>query len=170
MQIENILSKLNWEVLEELSEFISQLQEGDYANLSPVLKTSSIGQHVRHILELYDCLQNQYSSGIICYDKRKRDQALETEVNAALNKIEAIQAKLDFPDKELSLKVDAGLASQLIQSSYYRELFYNLEHCIHHQAQIKIACNQLDYVQLPASFGVAKSTLDYVKQQSASFG
>ena len=170
MQIENILSKLNWEVLEELSGFLSQLKESDYANLSPVLKTASIGQHVRHILELYDCLQNQYPSGIICYDKRKRDQALETEVNVALNKIAAIQAKLDFPDKELSLKVDAGLASQFIQSSYHRELFYNLEHCIHHQALIKIACNQLEYIQLPSSFGVAKSTLAYVKQQSITFG
>lgn len=170
MQNEMILSKLNWEVLEELSGFLSQLQEDDYANRSPVLKTSSIGQHVRHILELYDCLQHQYPSGIICYDKRKRDQALETEVNVALDKIAAIQGKLGLPDKALELLVAAGPDSRLIHSSYHRELFYNLEHCIHHQALIKIACNQLDYIQLPASFGVAKSTLDYVKQQSTAFG
>jgi len=33
------------------------------------------------------------------------------------------------------------------------------------QMLINIACNQLDYSVLPSSFGVAKSTMDYIKNQ-----
>lgn len=51
-----------------------------------------------------------------------------------------------------------------IESNYFRELLYNLEHCIHHQALIKVAVLQLDYLQIDPDFGVARSTLEYRKQ------
>jgi len=159
---------LNEEVLKELSIFLGQLRPNDFADFSPVLHTSSIGQHVRHILEMYDCLISQYESGIVCYDNRSRDKSLETDISLALDKIKEIQSTIDFPDKELSLKMVVGSDFEFIRTSYNRELCYNLEHCIHHQALIKIACNPLDYISLPASFGVAKSTIDYVKSLESS--
>lgn len=163
-----MLAKLNSEVLGELSDFLIQLKPEDYRVFSPVLKTSSIGQHVRHILELYDCVISQYESGIICYDDRKREKIIEMDISFALAKIKEIQSVIVLPDKELLLKIAVGSDFQTITSSYYRELCYNLEHCIHHQALIKIACNPLDYISLPASFGVAKSTIDYVKSLESS--
>lgn len=51
-----------------------------------------------------------------------------------------------------------------IQSNYYRELLYNLEHCIHHQALIKVAVLQFENVLLNENFGVARSTIEYRKQ------
>ncbi|WP_339700647.1 DinB family protein [Algoriphagus aquimarinus] len=163
-----MLAKLNSEVLGELSDFLVQLKPEDFADFSPVLKTSSIGQHVRHILELYDCLLSQYESGIVCYDDRKRDKRLETDMDSALAKIKEIRENLKLEDKEIILKMAVGTDFETIRSSYNRELCYNLEHCIHHQALIKIACNQLDYLSLPSSFGVAKSTIDYVKSLESS--
>ncbi|PZX55597.1 DinB family protein [Algoriphagus chordae] len=163
-----MLAQLNSEVLGELSDFLAQLKSEDFADLSPVLKTSSIGQHVRHVLELYECLISQYESGFVCYDDRKRDKSLETEVNIAMAKIRVLQANLLLEDKEIVLKMAVGEDFEMIRSSYNRELCYNLEHCIHHQALIKIACNQLDYITLPDSFGVAKSTIDYVKSLESS--
>lgn len=163
-----MLAKLNTEVLGELSDFLVQLKPEDFADFSPVLKTSSIGQHVRHILELYDCLLSQHESGIVCYDDRKRDKRLETDMDLALAKIKEIQSNLKLEDKEIFLKMAVGTDFETIRSSYDRELCYNLEHCIHHQALIKIACNQLDYISLPSSFGVAKSTIDYVKSLESS--
>src|SRR5690606_55641 len=151
-----MLVKLNYEVLEELSDFLNQLKLEDFVEFSPVLKTSSIGQHIRHILELYECLLSQYESGIVCYDDRKRDKVLETDVDQAISKIKEIQSSIQFTDKEMLLKMFSGVDSETIRSSYFRELWYNLEHCIHHQALIKIACNSLAYISLPASFGVAR--------------
>ena len=158
-----MLAKLNLEVLEELSDFLIQLKPEDFKEYSPVLKTASIGQHVRHILELYECLLIQYGSGVVSYDDRKRDKRLETDLDLAIAKIKEIQANLSFDDKELLLKMAVETDFETIRSSFNRELCYNLEHCIHHQALIKIACNQLDYITLPSGFGVAKSTIDYVK-------
>lgn len=158
-----MLAKLNSEVLGELSDFLTQLKPKDFADFSPVLKTSSIGQHVRHVLELYECLVSQYESGIVCYDDRKRDKTLETDVDQAISKINKIQSSIQRSDKEILLKMSSGSDLETIRSSYYRELCYNLEHCIHHQALIKVACINFDYLMIPASFGVAKSTIDYVK-------
>jgi len=163
-----MLAKLNLEVLGELSDFLNQLKSEDFADCSPVLRTSSIGQHVRHILELYDCLLSQYELGIVCYDDRKRDKRLETDMDSALAKIKEIRENLKLEDKEIILKMAVATDFETIRSSYNRELCYNLEHCIHHQALIKIACNQLDYLSLPSSFGVAKSTIDYVKSMELS--
>lgn len=46
-----------------------------------------------------------------------------------------------------------------IATNFYRELLYNIEHCIHHQAIIKIAMLHMGKTQIPAHFGVAKSTM-----------
>ena len=51
-----------------------------------------------------------------------------------------------------------------IESNYFRELLYNLEHCIHHQALIKVAVLQLEHLQIDQDFGVARSTIEYRKQ------
>lgn len=51
-----------------------------------------------------------------------------------------------------------------IQSNYYRELLYNLEHCVHHQALIKVAVLQFENILIDDNFGVARSTIEYRKQ------
>ena len=163
-----MLAKLNLKVLDKLSDFLIQLKPEDFKEHFPVLKTASIGQHVRHVLELYECLLIQYGSGVVSYDDRKRDKRLETDLDLAIAKIKEIQANLSLDDKELILKMAVETDFETIRSSFNRELCYNLEHCIHHQALIKIAWNQLDYITLPSSFGVAKSTIDYVKSLESS--
>ncbi len=66
-------------------------------------------------------------------------------------------------DKPLLLaqNLDGGPVS--IPSNYRRELLYNLEHCIHHQAMIRAALQQYA-VEVGAGFGIAHSTLEYKKQ------
>jgi hypothetical protein len=44
-----------------------------------------------------------------------------------------------------------------------RELLYNLEHCIHHQALIKVAVLESDTIFVNENFGVARSTLNIEK-------
>ena len=52
-----------------------------------------------------------------------------------------------------------------IETNYERELLYNLEHSIHHQALIKVALLQLQSVEIPENFGVAQSTIVYRESQ-----
>jgi hypothetical protein len=48
-----------------------------------------------------------------------------------------------------------------LDSNYYREVMYNLEHTIHHHALIKVGIEHFTSLQLPESFGVAPSTMQY---------
>ena len=51
------------------------------------------------------------------------------------------------------------------ESSFFRELTYCLDHCIHHQALIKISLKQFGYLYLvDRDFGVAFSTQRYRDQ------
>ena len=70
---------------------------------------------------------------------------------------------IDKPNKSLVLiqKVDTLIE---IESNYNRELLYNLEHCIHHQALIKVAIIQSATIEIDENFGVARSTIEYRKQ------
>lgn len=50
-----------------------------------------------------------------------------------------------------------------IETNYFREVLYNLEHCIHHQALIKVALLNFNYIQISETFGIAPSTIEFRK-------
>lgn len=131
------------------------------------LNNATIGQHVRHMLEFYMCLINGYSSGVICYDKRKHDREIETSTAAALEAVAFIQEELSGIDEDTELVLEGDYGTSLpykysIKTNFSRELAYNIEHAIHHMAIIKIgmaeACPSLE---LPSNFGVADSTVRF---------
>ena len=149
--------------LQEHLSLLSQLSNQDYTNPCLELSNSSIGQHTRHIIEMFQCLENQYQSGIINYDNRMRNYQIESDVNVAKKAINEVLNSIDKPNKTLTLiqKVDCSIE---IESNYNRELLYNLEHCIHHQALIKVAILKMNHLEIDENFGVARSTIEYRKQ------
>lgn len=150
--------------LTELSDLLSQLSNVDYACPCKELSNSTIGEHSRHIIELFQCLQNQYESGTINYDNRLRDYGIQTDTNKAQMAIAAILEEMPKPNKSLFLEQVIDEIDVTIESNYQRELLYNLEHCIHHQALIKVAILQLKHLQVDQNFGVARSTIEYRKK------
>ena len=130
----------------------------------PVLSNGTMGQHIRHIIELYTCLLEGYDQGIINYDKRKRELVIETIPSVALGKIEFIIDHIDQADKKIIVQSTFGNHVIDIESSYYRELLYNFEHCIHHQALIRAALIALEQEIVSENFGIAPSTIQYRKQ------
>ncbi|HEX8061527.1 MAG TPA: hypothetical protein VF473_11360, partial [Cyclobacteriaceae bacterium] len=48
-----------------------------------------------------------------------------------------------------------------VETTYYRELVYNLEHAVHHMAVIKIAIRSTTLIDIPVDFGVAAATIKY---------
>jgi hypothetical protein len=47
-------------------------------------------------------------------------------------------------------------------TNFYREIMYNIEHAVHHQALIRIGIHALQpEISLPRAFGVADSTIQY---------
>ena len=74
------------------------------------------------------------------------------------------QRPLEKNDKKLMLCTFYNNEKLVIESTYYRELVYNIEHCIHHQAIIKIALLQFENKLINEEFGVANSTIMYRKE------
>ena len=154
-------------VKQNLSENIDLLQQLTNEELTlpfPELSNATIGEHMRHIIELFGCLLENYEYGLINYDGRKRDLLLQTNKNEANAILEKYLLEIDKPNKPLSLTHNCFSPIELLQTNYFRELIYNLEHSIHHQALIKVALHSLPHIKIPSSFGVAPSTLEYRKQ------
>jgi uncharacterized damage-inducible protein DinB len=144
----------------QLGGALADLSDDDYRKPLDVLSGSSIGQHTRHIIEFFKVLTAQYESGSVNYDKRERDQQLESDKNNALNVISMIQSSILLEDREMTLTgVYAGHPDEIsVKTTYHRELIYNLEHAIHHMAIIKIGFRYLTDLSLPSEFGVAAAT------------
>lgn len=151
----------------QLSSSLDQLSGQEYIQPCNNLSNNTIGQHVRHIIELFQCLEKGYDDGLVNYEKRKRDIAIETDKNLAASLLKEVYDQLDRPDKEMILEAcydDLAADPIKIPTNYYREVAYNLEHTIHHMALIRVGIREVSTIELPADFGVASSTVKYRKQ------
>ncbi|CAG5069693.1 hypothetical protein DYBT9623_02430 [Dyadobacter sp. CECT 9623] len=147
--------------LGEIDSFLSQLTHEQYNFPCPELSGSSIGQHTRHIIEVFQCLLIQYDRGEINYDSRQRNATIETLPSYARSCIQMIRETVDKPDKFLALYQKVAGREIKIATNYYREILYNLEHCIHHQALIRVAVMDMDNVEVDENFGLAPATIEY---------
>lgn len=159
MLISSIKNSLN-----ELIGLLNQLSKTEYANSCAELSNATIGEHTRHIIEMFQCLENQYDLGVVNYDKRERNILIQTDTACAIKHIRIIQDNLEKENKNIELQQLIDGEEIRIQSNYHRELLYNLEHCIHHQALIKVAIFQCENVSVDKNFGVARSTIEYRNQ------
>ena len=162
MQLKEPISNL----LEQLQYVIDELSPLQYTQPVKLLSQSSIGQHTRHILEFFIELNKGYETGMVDYDKRVRNKAIEADKDFAITTIRQVEANIQKPDKELILQAEYGEGeahSAQVFSNYYRELVYNLEHTVHHMALIRIGLTAVSDVIIPDEFGVAASTLKYRK-------
>jgi hypothetical protein len=150
--------------LEQLTHLLEQLSDADFSKSCKALSNSTICEHTRHIIEMFQCLENSYDSGILNYDKRERNKRIQTETEFAKQCIIAIKLGLKKEDKTIFLTQIVDGHTLKIQTNYYRELLYNLEHCTHHQALMKVAVLQYENVSISENFGVARSTIEYKKE------
>ncbi|MEO6346565.1 MAG: DinB family protein [Aquaticitalea sp.] len=152
------------EVLDRLERVLIQVAQDEYTKPCKHIENVSIGQHTRHIIEMFECLLTGYDEGVIDYDARQRDLLIEINLATAIEKIQHIKANITKSDKPLQLHQSFDGKSFLISTNYRRELLYNIEHSIHHEALIKVGLRSLTDISVDTSFGVAFSTLDYRKQ------
>ena len=153
--------------LEEIRGLINKFPSELYTQPKEILSQSTIGQHFRHILEFYICLENGLSTGTVCYDNRERDILIETNIDYATGIIEKLTLFLSkiMSDSLLALKANYSTTSDekmSIQTSLFRELAYALDHTIHHLAIIKIALTD-ENLEVDSNFGVAPSTIRHRK-------
>ena len=144
-------------VIQELIDFLCIVEAEHYTRPSQILNRATIGQHVRHSIEMYQCLLAGYSEGSVDSAKRKRDIVIESSPDYAVECLQRILASVERKDKQMALINN----EDSFATSFTRELFYCDEHTIHHLALIRVGINEIGGYQLNESFGVAPSTIKY---------
>lgn len=153
-------------ILKQLADLVNAIRHEDFIRPAATLSNATIGQHVRHTLEFYLCLENGLETGTINYDKRLHDKLIETDKLVALSTLERIRRVVqDMYEKPLRLEVGYDLSTDnfvTVETTAFRELVYNIEHAVHHMAIIKIGVREIaGYIELPPDFGIAASTIRY---------
>jgi hypothetical protein len=161
-------------IIDQLEDVLTQLAADDLSKPSPALSNATVGQHLRHTIEFFLCLKSGFHEGLINYDKRAHDKLIETDKLTALNAIRQIRRFVAATTNDCHLRLDVGYDRHsddlvTIQTNYFRELTYNIEHAVHHMALIKIGIREVAaYVILPGDFGVAVSTLRHKSYETVA--
>lgn len=148
----------------QLTASLELLDDAQYTHPSKILSNATIGQHVRHIIEMFICLEEGYVNGIVNYEKRKRDRQIETQRNFAVALLKKIYEGLQKENRSIIMEAafDEDDNEPLrFDTNYYREVAYNLEHTIHHMALIKVGIREVSDIEIPEGFGVASSTIKF---------
>ncbi|MEZ4901060.1 MAG: hypothetical protein R2822_04540 [Spirosomataceae bacterium] len=159
-----LLQQTNRHILAQLQALLSVISHEAYTDSLALLHGNSVGQHIRHTLEFYQCLYEQVPLGFVDYDSRNRDIRLETDLVFSKYFVEQLKKWLSQPIEDTSLTMNAyfGDDNQMVQTTLMRELIYMAEHAIHHFAIIKIALSEAyPSIELPSNFGIAYSTIKY---------
>jgi len=160
-------------ILGQLEDVVENLSDEDLIKPCPSLGGVTIGQHLRHTIEFFLCLESGFRHSVINYDKRAHDKLIETDRTLALAAIGTIRSFVtNAHNKGLHLEVGYDRYSEdfvTIDTNYYRELSYNIEHAVHHMAIMKIGIREIAaHVQLPVDFGIAVSTLRFAESTAST--
>lgn len=152
--------------LEQLSHFLHQISVQQYCTPLPIFSESTVGMHVRHIIEFYQCLMKGVQQGEMDYDARERSLLQETNIAYALECIQNLFIDLSSIQGNKPIILMASQKSThpklTIETNINRELLYVIEHTIHHLAIIKMGCmSAFPAIPFHKDFGVAYSTLKF---------
>lgn len=158
-------------ILEQLHDVVAGLSAAAYVTVPAGVTPGTVGQHVRHCLDHVDALLAALHCGTIDYDNRERGTAIETDRQAALDKLAALRAALrerGAIDAGKPLRARILLAAEgstiEVDTTAGREVAFVVSHTIHHNALIAAMVRALGG-EVPSRFGYAPSTLAYQDRQ-----
>ncbi len=160
--LSSALLNANVQLLDQSLRLLPSLDAAAYRHVGPQL---------RHIIEFYECFLAGLRDGVIDYDARRRDVALEQCRDAAAQRIRGIAFSLMRvrDDRLLLVRMEdapAGLEDVLLPSSTSRELQSLMSHTTHHFALIAMMLRTRG-LAVERDFGVARSTLRYQERTAA---
>jgi hypothetical protein len=152
--------------LNQLRDALLQTPVEIYRSPLDILSGSTIGMHVRHILEFYQCMSIGNEMGVIDYDRRQRNLVIQNDLSYAINLILECQTLLMgvVKNREIVLLTSQSVEDEIMEipTNTFREMTYLIEHTIHHMAIVKMAFKcHCPNVAISSEFGIAYSTLKY---------
>lgn len=149
--------------IHQVADLLSQLAPHEYRQPLPEFDGSTLGQHFRHILEFFICLERGVPDGLVDYASRERNLLFEDSPGVALSALQAFVIALEDlqPNTSVELKAEfGGVERPCYQSTVGRELAFVYDHAIHHLAMIKVGLRcRFPHIQIDRDLGVSPSTI-----------
>ncbi len=162
------------ESLEQMIEFIDGLDDVSYQQSAKPLFDSSIGQHLRHILDLYMALVQPHGDGLINYDVRRRGITLEHERGAGIIELRQVcdwvkRLELTVLQQQIIVSTEVSISCVKISemtSTFGRELCFASSHLTHHLALMAAIAKYVGQ-QVNANLGVAPCTATFLRNEAS---
>ncbi len=142
---------------------LNSINDAQYSDSTIAPYYSSIGIHMRHILDVFDCIYEGLETKKVDLSARKRNELAENKVDFGLQYFEEVIAKLESlrsvgMDVKVEVKDDLGLGIVTANYTLASAFIQAHSHAIHHFASIGYVISQLG-IQLPDSdFGYNPTT------------
>lgn len=165
--------KGNVQALQQLLSLLDTLRGDHYAVSASTASGSSMGRHLRHILDHYHAIADAVSqSGEVDYDRRQRDSHIERDIVAAKR---ALQQRLrwlrelaeEALARQVLVKTEVLLNEQhcvQMPSTLGRELLYASAHTVHHLAFMAATLKTAN-VPLSPTIGLAPATASWTRKK-----
>lgn len=127
-------------------QILKELNNNELCNCSVSPYYSSIGSHLRHIHDFYDCILEGYATKLVDLTARKRNTSIEDNCEIATSSFNSIISKLkemDLLNHRLNVIDDLGLGKLEMEYSLAALLAQANSHTIHHYAIISYIMDSL---------------------------
>ncbi|WP_025740056.1 hypothetical protein [Aquimarina pacifica] len=157
-----IISSINSNLNNAIS-LLQTLDESIYTDTSVGPYYSSIGSHMRHTLDFFDCIVNGLDSNLIDLTARKRDEILSTNKDAAIHFIYQLQETLvSYVDVSTDYLIhvvdDMGQGKVTVNYTLESILAHANSHAVHHYATIGYILDRLNIEIKISGFGYNPTT------------
>lgn len=150
-------------VVRQINQVLEQLEPHEYRQQLTEFEGSTLGQHFRHILEFFQCLEQGIHSGSIDYAGRERNLLYEDNPRLTAAAFSSFADALAVFHASDTVDIRAEFGGQerpSYSSTVGRELMFVYDHAIHHLAIIKIGLRcQFPHIRSDKDLGVSPSTI-----------
>ena len=162
------------DVVEQAISLLDDISLADYQEVLSPHFSSSIGAHIRHIIDHFTALKDSLESGEVDYNKRTRHSEIERLPESALLACHEIISWLnktcssELLNQRLKVTSEINIShAQSVQceSTLERELVFVASHAIHHYALLRIIRN-MQGKTLPEFFGFAPATITHLTRSA----
>ena len=142
---------------------LNSIDDQQYADNSTAPYYSSIGIHMRHVLDVFDCILRGLETGMIDLSDRKRNELAETHVEMGIDYFSEVKERLlqlesQDLDRVVQVKDDLGLGMVTANYTLAAALIQAHSHAIHHFASIGYIISQLGISLPDGDFGYNPTT------------
>ena len=142
---------------------LNSISNEQYSNSSVAPYHSSIGCHMRHVLDVFSCVFDGFDTNTALLNKRNRNESLELKTNLGIEYFNKVIDQLNTIEESdlkeiIAVTDDLGLGVKTVDYSLAAILMQAHSHAIHHFASIGYIIYQLG-IELPdADFGYNPTT------------